>query len=390
MIALDGVKTPAGTAWSALRLAHDPGLRVELLDWLVRSKVDIDVLVNRLDTEPDVSVRRQLIQTLGAFGHLQPHMNISDSLPARLVAMYRDDPDPGIHSSLAYLLRRWGMDRELELINADRSGKPREWRHWYVNPAGITMAVLDVPETNRPLPPEPGQPPERFAIATTETPLTLFQQFDRNHATRRNEHYNPAPPAHPDAPADTVSYFGAAHFCNWLSEREGIPQKEWCYRPGDAAGVWVLVPDYLSRLGYRLPTVQEWVYAARGGTSTDRYFGDDLAHIDDYSWHRENNPGHHPEPTRAPEAQRFRPVRRDRQSGRVVLQPDTDTMPLSIVQRERAQTGLCEARLQVQKGSSFTGAKVHQTVRERPTAKDEIWPDEAWVYTGFRIVKNVQ
>ena len=78
--------------------------------------------------------------------------------------MYRDDPDPGIHSSLAYLLRRWGMERDLELINAERAGKPRDGRHWYVNPAGITMAVLDVPEIYRPSPPEPGQPAQRFAL----------------------------------------------------------------------------------------------------------------------------------------------------------------------------------------------------------------------------------
>jgi eukaryotic-like serine/threonine-protein kinase len=60
LIALDGVNTPAGRAWSALRLAPDPGLRIEIVDWLVHSKVDVEVLVNRLDAEPDVSIRRQL------------------------------------------------------------------------------------------------------------------------------------------------------------------------------------------------------------------------------------------------------------------------------------------------------------------------------------------
>jgi eukaryotic-like serine/threonine-protein kinase len=388
LIALDGVKTPAGPAWSALRLAPDPGLRVELIDWLVRSKVDVDVLVIRLDREPDISVQRQLIQALGAFGHMQPPTAISASLPGQLLAMYRDDPDPGIHSSLAYLLRRWGMDRDLELINAERTGKPREWRRWYVNPAGMTMAVLDVPETHRPLPPELGQPPARFAIATTETSLTLFQQFDPDHINRRNKEYNPAPPAHRDAPADTVSYFDAARFCNWLSEREGIPQKEWCYRPGDAAGVWVLVPDYLSRQGYRLPTVQEWVYAARGGTTTDRYFGEELAYIDDYSWHRENNPGHHPEPTGRLRPNDFGLFDAIGNVEELCFNPKPTRCVCQSCKPTMRKTTECEARAVVQKGSSFTGAKSHQTVRERPTAKDEVWPDEAWVYTGFRIVKN--
>ena len=110
------------------------------------------------------------------------------------------------------------MDRDLERINAERAGKPRDGREWYVNRSGLTMAVVHVPETSRPLPPEPGQPPEQFAVATTETPLALFQEFDPSHAARRDKEYNPAPPAHADAPADTVSYYDAARFCNWLSE----------------------------------------------------------------------------------------------------------------------------------------------------------------------------
>jgi eukaryotic-like serine/threonine-protein kinase len=388
LIAFDGPKTPAGQAWSALRLAPDPGLRVELIDWLVRSKVDVEILVNRLDSEPDVSVRRQLIQTLGALGHLQPPTNVSRSLPKRLVAMYRDDPDPGIHSSLAYLLRRWGMERDLELINADRADKPRDGRHWYVNPAGITMAVLDVPEAYRPLPPEPGQPPARFAIATIETPLTLFQQFDPNHAALRNKEYNPAPPAYLDAPADTVSYFEAARFCNWLSEREGIPQKEWCYRPGDAKGVWVLVPDYLSRLGYRLPTVQEWEYAARAGTTTDRYFGDDVAHIDHYSWHRENNPGHHPEPIARLRPNDFGLFDAIGNVEELCFNPRPTFLTTECNCRSLRETGICEAHAEARKGSSFTGVKDHQTARKRTRGLDEVWPIDAWVYTGFRLVKN--
>jgi formylglycine-generating enzyme required for sulfatase activity len=329
-----------------------------------------------------------LIQTLGALGHLQPPRTVSPSLPGRLVAMYRDDPDPGIHSSLAYLLRRWGMAADIERITAERTGMPRAWRHWYVNPAGITMAVLDVPESYRPLPPEPGQPPERFAIATTETPLALFQQFDPDHASRRNEEYDPAPSAHPDSPADTVSYFDAARFCNWLSEREGIPQSEWCYRRGDAAGVWVLLPDYLSRLGYRLPTVQEWVYAARAGTATDRYFGDDLARIDDYSWHRDNNRGHHPEPIGRLRPNDFGLFDAIGNVEELCFNPKPTHCLCQSCRPTMRKTTECEARAVIQKGSSFTGAKSDLTVRMRMSDTDDIWPDARYVYTGVRVVKK--
>jgi Protein kinase domain/Sulfatase-modifying factor enzyme 1 len=385
LIALDSVKSPAGPAWSALRLAPDPGLRVELITWLIRSNDNIDILANRLDAEPDVSVRRQLIQTLGAFGHLQPPTTVSASLSGRLVAMYRDDPDPGIHSSLAYLMRRWGMNRDLELINADRAGKPREWRRWYVIPGGITMAVIDVSETHRPLPPEPGQPPARFAIATTETPLALFQKFDPNHAARRDKEYNPAPAAHPDAPADALSYFDAARFCNWLSEREGVPKSEWCYRPGDAEGAWYLVPDFAVRQGYRLPTVPEWEYAARAGTTTDRYFGQDVAHIDDYAWHRDNTV--HPEPVGRLRPNDFGLFDTIGNLAELCFNPKP-TLVLKCNCRSLRETGLCEGRAEAQKGNAFTGATHDQRVRTGSPGLDHVWPADAFVFTGFRVVKN--
>jgi eukaryotic-like serine/threonine-protein kinase len=386
LIALDSAKTPAGPAWSTLRLAPDPGLRVELSDWLVRSQVDAEVLVNRLDSESDVSVRRQLIQTLGALDHLQLPTPVCASLTGRLAAMYRDDPDPGVHSSLTDLLRRWGIVPVLERINADRAGKPREWRHWYVIPAGLTMAVLDVPEMHRPLPPKPGQPPARFAIATTETPLALFQQFDPDHAKRRNKEYNPAPPAHPDAPADTVSYFDAARFCNWLGQRDGIPQTEWCYQRGEDEGVWLLVSDFLSRRGYRLPTIQEWEYAARAGTTTDRYFGQDLTYIDDYAWHRENT-GPHPEPIGRLRPNDFGLFDAIGNLEELCFNPRPTLKMRNCKCRSLLETGLCEASAEAQRGSSFTGPTHSQSVRERPTERDDVWPNEAWIYTGFRVVK---
>jgi formylglycine-generating enzyme required for sulfatase activity len=299
--------------------------------------------------------------------------------------MYRNDHDPGVHSSLAYLLRRWGMDQDLEQITAERTGKPREWRHWYVNRAGITMAVLDVPESHRPLPPEPGQPPERFAIATTETPLSLFHEFDPNYAKRRNEHYNPAPPALPDAPADTLSYFEAARFCNWLSKREGIPEKEWCYRAGDAEGSWVLVPDYLSRQGYRLPTLKEWEFAARAGTTTDRYFGEDEAYIDEYAWHRENT-GPCPEPIGRLRPNDYGLFDAIGNLEELCFNPKPTLFHVNCNCRSMREIGVCEGSAAAKKGSSFTGVKHHQTVR--PNALDNVWPSEAYIFTGCRIAKN--
>ncbi len=270
--------------WPLLAIAPDPRLRALLIHRMRPFGVPEDLLADHLVDERSPSVRQAILLALGE----EPAHN-ARKLVDEVASLYAIDPDAGVHAAAEWLLRRWKQGDRLErasagLVESAHGG-------WSVNGEGQTMIVVRGPLALRvvdPHPPSPGDPPTargeyRFAIAAHEVTREQYLRLDGN-ATFDSK-------ICPDAsgPMINVSWYAAARYCRRLSEREGVAESQMCYPPVDRIGPGMELPgDFLERTGYRLPTVREWEYACRAGTTTRHFFGKTDALLDEYAWYAKN------------------------------------------------------------------------------------------------------
>lgn len=313
----------AEPVWPLLKHKPDPSLRSHLLARLQPLGVDPIALVKRMEAEADVSARRALILALGEFGEDRLPETVRGPLREKLLLWYRDDPDPGIHGAIDWLLRHgkegpvdraldWGQRAALEKIDAELAGKPdapaRE-RFWYVNSQGQTLVEVRGPvefwmgspanEMNR----MDNELRHRrridrsFAMATKPVTVREWEAFRKAHPEISHSYTKQYSPE-PDGPIITITWYDAAQYCRWLSEVERVPEEQMVYPPvteiekakRDPVSTPLKLPaDHLSRTGYRLPTEAEWEYACRVGAETSRYYGNTVELLPRYAWYLNNS-----------------------------------------------------------------------------------------------------
>jgi formylglycine-generating enzyme required for sulfatase activity len=303
--------------WPLLRHSPDPSRRTYLVHALGRLHTEPSIALMRLEIETDNSVRRALILSLGGYTGEQLSASQRQAVIDRLLEWYRHDRDPGVHAAIDWLLRHsqqgkgkrlldWHQAEAPDKIDRELAGRPPDERGWYVTRDGQTLAVVrDPPEFSMGSPDyEPDRStgletahrkriPRSFAIAMKEVTVGQFQQFLIAHpAIRQGFRFSAKYSPEPGGPIVMVTWFEAAQYCNWLSQRDGIPEREWCYPAIEKIGEDMELPkDYLHRQGYRLPTEAEWEYACRAGAATSRFYGSSEVLLGEYAWYLKNTDG---------------------------------------------------------------------------------------------------
>lgn len=304
--------------WPLLRWTPDSRLRSNVVNRYREYGGAPGPLLQRYSRESDVSARLALLLCLGDFDAGEIPESEREPFVAKLLDAYPAETHAGLHSAIEWVLRRWGENAPLhalarDLQNRDRVhndsaehpfegeiGPPR----WLVDRQGNTLVVLKG-ETfwmgTRPANPNDAllhqrQIPRTFAISNKEVTKAQWREFAEGKRVLQAD--DPAIAKHiptDDSPMGGVSWREVAWYCNWLSEREGIPPQQWCYEPNDAGEYRTGMrakDNFLDLRGYRLPTEAEWEFACRAGSTTRRHFGQSEALLDRYAWYSANSQEH--------------------------------------------------------------------------------------------------
>ncbi len=287
-------------ARDALRHSSDPTVQTAIIHRVASAGVSPATLLDRMEGETDHSIQQAIVLALGSYGPNQFSTRLRDDLLTKLARMYRTEPDAAIRHAIWWLSGKLG-DQGL-LSETDQQLEKGRWnpdRQWYVNSVGQVMIIIpagqhfDLVDKLGDATTEHVRIPYCFAAAANEVTVESYAPFLAENPAVTRKHSKRSGPL-PDCPENSVSWYDAAAYCNWLSKREGIEDSQLCYLPNEsgryAAGMQI-AGDFRERTGYRLPTNSEWFCVYLAGAESDFCFGWDVEMIRHYAWCSANSDG---------------------------------------------------------------------------------------------------
>ncbi len=193
---------------------------------------------------PETSLRRALDPGAGNLRHGGFSPGEREPLTGKLLDLYRNDPDAGIHGAAEWTLRQWKQQEKLkdldaELMQAQGLGRAavvrqrpgadvRRDRGPGRVPHGLAADRAGTCRRETTSSPSDDDPPPvrhrrqgghgRAIPAVREASRITIPRY-QSPASFLNK-YSPDP----DGPWIGPDWYTAAHYCNWLSEQEGLPQ----------------------------------------------------------------------------------------------------------------------------------------------------------------------
>lgn len=124
-----------------------------------------------------------------------------------------------------------------------------------------------------------------FWMGATEVTWDEYDQFWRTRPPGQLEAVEPETPKNADAVTHPTKPYSDE---TWMHGRDGHPVLGITYHSAMQYCRWLSLKTGKT---YRLPTEAEWEYAARAGTKTAYFFGDDPKDLGDYAWDTDNSNG---------------------------------------------------------------------------------------------------
>ncbi len=135
--------------WQYFAGGQDNTLQALLIERCTSSGVPVSKLTKHLLNERNSDVRFALLLAIGSYSQDRIEISEREALIPQLLRWYSHEPDAGVHSATAWLLRRWGaetlLQQQRQALLSLETDTVRQWDELFCD---VTMVRL--PSSNSP------------------------------------------------------------------------------------------------------------------------------------------------------------------------------------------------------------------------------------------------